>query len=269
MSDSGDERSLGAEGEVKWTLDEGVLLLTIDRPRVLNALSRQTLDVLEQAFEDAAADDTVKAVVITGGGEKAFVAGADIPEIKALDTAEGLAFAQRGHALFRRIAEFPRVVIAAVNGFALGGGCELAMACDIRLADEKARFGQPEINLGILPGYGGTQRLPRLVGRGRALQILLTGDMLDAARAAELGLVDRVVPAGTVVEEAVALARTIAGKAPLAVAAIKKAVAASEGDPDAGFVAEAQAFAAVMVTDDKVEGIDAFLEKRAARWTGA
>lgn len=256
------------EPEVLVEIDGHVAQITINRPEVLNALSQQTLDLLEEAIDELTTDDNVRAVVITGAGEKAFVAGADIAEIQELDSESGRQFSERGQALLRKIEIMPKATIAAVNGFALGGGCELAMACDIRVAAENARFGQPEINLGIIPGYGGTQRFTRLMGYGKAAELLMTGNMMNAAKAAELGLVERVVPEGSAVKEATDLARLIAAKAPLSIAAIKRAMDASQGDHAPGYVAEAAEFAAIMDTEDKAEGIQAFMEKRAATWKG-
>jgi len=248
--------------------DGHVAIVTINRPKVLNALSIATLEALEKVINELAADEEVRVIILTGAGEKAFVAGADITEIQPLDTAGGEAFARRGQSLFRMIEQLPKPVIAAVNGFALGGGCELAMACDIRVAAENARFGQPEVNLGLLPGYGGTQRFTRLVGYGKAAELMLTGDMLSAGKAVELGLVERLAPEGSALKEAVDLARAIAGKSPVAVAAIKRAMDAAFGDHDEGYQVEAREFGAIMASEDKAEGIAAFLEKRPADWQG-
>ncbi len=171
-----------------------ILIIKINRERALNALNRETVAELQQLFSFHWTDDTVKCVIITGAGEKAFVAGADIPELADLDVRSGSDFSAKGLYLMKSIQNFPKPVIAAINGFALGGGCELAMACDIRLASEKAKLGQPEVNLGIIPGYGGTQRLPRFVGRGKAMQMILTGEMINAAEAHRIGLVEEVYP---------------------------------------------------------------------------
>lgn len=260
------ESAPGAEVVVER--DGPVAVLTINRPKVMNALSVNTLDLLEAAIDELADDDGIRALVITGAGEKAFVAGADITEIRDLDRAGGEAFAHRGQELFRKIEALPKPVVAAVNGFALGGGCELAMACDMRIAAENARFGQPEINLGILPGYGGTQRFTRLLGYGKAAELLMTGEMVGAGEARELKLVERVVPEGEALASATELARTLAGKAPLAIAAIKRAIDASGGEHEAGYRVEAGEFGAIMESEDRTEGIDAFLEKRAADWKG-
>ncbi len=257
-----------SDPEVLVERDGHVARVTINRPSVMNALSMNTLNELEQAMDDLAADEQIRAIVITGSGEKAFVAGADITEIRDLDREGGEAFARRGHELFRKIEMMPKVVIAAVNGFALGGGCELAMACDIRVVSENAKFGQPEINLGIIPGYGGTQRFTRLLGYGKAAELLMTGVMISAEQAMELKLVERVVPEGSAVKEATDLARAIAGKAPLAIAAIKRSMDASQGDHTEGYLTEAQEFGAIMESEDKTEGIAAFIEKRTADWKG-
>jgi enoyl-CoA hydratase len=257
-----------SEPEVLVEIDGHVARVTINRPEVLNALRLKTLDMLEEVFDQLANDDSVRVVVITGAGEKAFVAGADVKELQDLDSDSGRQFSERGQALFRKLEVMPKATIAAVNGFALGGGCELAMACDIRVAAENARFGQPEINLGIIPGYGGTQRFTRLVGYGKAAELLMTGNMVDAAKASELGLVERVVPEGSAVKEATDLARLIAGKSPLAIAAIKRTMDASQGDHSPGYMTESAEFGSIMETGDKAEGIKAFLEKRPATWKG-
>ncbi|MFC1499907.1 enoyl-CoA hydratase/isomerase family protein [Candidatus Zixiibacteriota bacterium] len=256
------------DAEVQVERDGYVACVTINRPSVMNALSTSTLDELEKVIDSLGGDEEIRAVIITGGGEKAFVAGADITEIRELDRASGEAFARRGQDLFRKIEMMPKVVIAAVNGFALGGGCELAMACDIRVASENAKFGQPEINLGIIPGYGGTQRFTRLIGYGKAAELLMTGAMISAEQAKEMKLVERIVPEGSAAQEATDLARTIAGKAPLAIAAIKRAMDASQGDHAEGYQNEAMEFGAIMESEDKAEGLEAFIEKRTADWKG-
>ena len=246
-----------------------VQIVTINRPKVLNALNTQTIDELEQVMRDAQRDDDVRALVITGAGEKSFVAGADINELAALSPAQGQRHGRRGQAVFDRIEHLGKPVIAAVNGFALGGGCELAMACTLRIASENARFGQPEINLGTIPGYAGSQRLPRLVGKGRALEILLSGDLLSAPRAYEIGLVNKVVAAAELMNEAKKLATALAAKAPLATRYIIEAVNHGMEMPlaDAQFL-EASLFGLVASSDDMKEGTRAFLEKRQATWTG-
>jgi enoyl-CoA hydratase len=249
--------------------DGAVLVVTINRPRVLNALDARTLEELGEVFGDAARRDDVRVVVLTGAGEKSFVAGADINELSVQTAVGGREHARRGQALFTRIERLGKPVIAAVNGFALGGGCELAMACTLRLAADSARFGQPEINLGLLPGYAGSQRLPRLVGRGRALELLLTGRQIPADEAFRIGLVNRVVPAAELATEARTLAHAIAAKAPVAVRYILEAVA---GGLEMSFADaqdyEATLFGLVSTTEDMREGTKAFLEKRKPDFKG-
>jgi enoyl-CoA hydratase len=249
--------------------DESVLLITINRPKVLNALNSATLAELSSAVDDAAADDGVRALVLTGAGEKSFVAGADINELAQQTPVGGRDHAARGQRVFDRLERLGKPVIAAVNGFALGGGCELAMACTLRLAADTAKFGQPEINLGLIPGYAGSQRLPRLVGRGRALEMLLTGATISADEAWRIGLVNRVVPAAQLLDEARTLAKSLAAKAPIALRYILDAVA--RGDEMSLADAqdyEATLFGLVSTTDDMREGTRAFLEKRKAQFHG-
>jgi enoyl-CoA hydratase len=250
--------------------DDKIAIVTINRPKVLNALNGATVCELDEVFAELAADPDVGAVVLTGAGEKAFVAGADISEFNDLVSArEAADFALRGQAALNRIESLPRPVIAAINGFALGGGCELAMACDIRLAADTARLGQPEINLGIIPGYGGTQRLARLVGRGAAKLLCMSGDPIDAAEALRIGLVERVVPAAALLDEAKQLARRLAGKAPVALALIKQAINVGlEGSLAEGLAYEAAQFGLAFDTEDRVEGVNAFQEKRKPVWQG-
>lgn len=245
--------------------DDGVLTLTIDRPDKLNALSLDVMDALDAAFTAAETDPAVKAVVLTGSGPKAFVAGADIQQFTALNGAKGEGFSRRGQAVFARIERLPKVVIAAVNGYALGGGCELALACHLRIAATNAVFGQPEVNLGLIAGYGGTQRLPAIVGRGVALELLLTGAPIKAERAYEIGLVNRVVAPEALMDEAVAMARLIASKAPLAVAYTLRATL---GTDTSGFAHEATLFGLAAATDDVQEGASAFLAKRPPAFQG-
>lgn len=244
-----------------------VAIVTINRPAKLNALNAPTIAELGLAMEACAADASVRAVVLTGAGDKAFVAGADITELAVQTPAEGKERSAAGQRVFDRLETLGKPVIAAVNGLALGGGCELAMACTLRLAADTARFGQPEVNLGLTPGYAGSQRLPRLVGRGIALELLLTGDMIGAARAYEIGLVNRVVPAAELRAEALKLATTLAGKAPMAVRYVLELVHHGAEMP----LAEAQhleatIFGLISSTDDMKEGTRAFIEKRAAAW---
>jgi enoyl-CoA hydratase len=249
--------------------DGAVAVVTINRPKVLNALNTQTVGEIERVIRDLQQDDAVRAIVLTGAGEKSFVAGADINELAVLSPAQGQQHGRRGQAVFDLIERLGKPVVAAINGFALGGGCELAMACTLRIAADSARFGQPEINLGIIPGYAGSQRLPRLVGKGRALEILLTGDMISAARAYEIGLVNRVVPAADLLAEAKKLAAALAAKAPVATRYIIEAVNHGMEMPLADAqVLEGTLFGLVASTDDMKEGTKAFLEKRQASWRG-
>jgi enoyl-CoA hydratase len=249
--------------------DGAVAVLRFNRPKVLNALNGATLRDLEAAIDALGGDDEVRAIVLTGSGEKAFVAGADINELAVLTPTEGKDHARRGQRVFDRIEQLGKPVIAAINGFALGGGCELAMACTVRIAADTARFGQPEINLGIIPGYAGSQRLPRLVGKGRALEILLTGDMVSAQRAYEIGLVNQVVPAAELMTAARAMAHSLASKAPIGVRYIIEAVNHGLEVPLAqGQVLETSLFGAIASTEDTKEGTRAFLEKRKAGWKG-
>lgn len=249
--------------------DGAVAIVTLNRPKVLNALNNQTLAELAACMAGLKADDSVRAVILTGAGEKSFVAGADINELAALSPVEGQAHARRGQLIFDAIEQLGKPVIAAINGFALGGGCELAMACTIRLAADSARFGQPEVNLGLLPGYAGSQRLPRLVGKGIAMEILLTGDMVSAQRAYEIGLVNRVVPAAELMAEATKLAQALAAKAPIAVRFILEAVNQGVESPFAvGEYLETSLFGTIASSEDMREGTKAFLEKRKAVWQG-
>jgi enoyl-CoA hydratase len=244
-------------------------VVTLNRPKVMNALNHALFAELDDAFTALAAESGVRAVILTGAGEKAFAAGADISELASLSATEGQQLARRGQAVFRRIETCRKPVIAAINGFALGGGCELAMACTIRIASDRARMGQPEVKLGLVPGYGGTQRLPRLVGKGAAMKLLLTGDMVGAEEAFRIGLVDEVVPAEALLPRAETLARAIAQQAPLAVAGCIQAVEGGYDLPlDSGLELEASLFGLACATEDKAEGTKAFLEKRAPVWRG-
>ena len=249
--------------------DDAVAIVTFNRPKVLNALNTQTLTELSAVIAGFKADAGVRAIVLTGAGEKSFVAGADINELAAQTPIEGKEHARRGQQTFDAIEQLGKPVIAAINGFALGGGCELAMACTMRIAADSARLGQPEINLGIIPGYAGSQRLPRLVGRGIALEILLGGDMISAQRAYEIGLVNRVVPAAELMTEARKIAHVLASKAPIAVRYIIEAVHHGlEGPLAAGQFLETALFGAIASSADMKEGTKAFLEKRKAVWQG-
>ncbi|MBV8519868.1 MAG: enoyl-CoA hydratase/isomerase family protein [Acidobacteria bacterium] len=248
---------------------DGILTITIDRPKVLNALNADTVEELRRAFRDAREDESVKCVILTGGGEKAFVAGADIGELAQMTPITGKDVAERGQRTFRAIERFPKPVIAAINGFALGGGCELALACHIRIASDKAQLGLPEVTLGIIPGYGGTQRVARLLGKGKALELILTGDRIKADEAERIGLVNRVVPADQLMSVAEEMARKIASRGPLAVrAAIEAVMSGSDMPFDEGQFLEATLFGLLASTDDMKEGMGAFLEKRAAEFKG-
>jgi enoyl-CoA hydratase len=249
--------------------DARLAILTINRPSVLNALNSATLDELRRAVLECRHDADVRAVIVTGAGEKAFVAGADIKELAVQSPAQAKEHAIRGQHVFDLIEHMGKPVIAAINGFALGGGCELAMACTLRIAAETARLGQPEINLGITPGYAGTQRLPRLVGKGIALDLLLSGRQVTAEEAFRIGLVNRVVPAAQLIGDARAWASELSSKAPIASQYIIEAVNRGLDVPlDKGQFIEASLFGLVASTDDMREGTSAFLEKRKPSFTG-
>jgi enoyl-CoA hydratase len=246
---------------------EGVALVTLERPEVLNALSFDLLDALANALADLDADPACRAIVITGSGERAFAAGADIREL-ARQTPVTL-FADDRFSVWERIGRTRKPVIAAVRGFALGGGCELALSCDLIVAGEDARFGQPEINLGVMPGAGGTQRLTRAIGRARSMDLVLTGRTITAREAEAMGLVSRVVPAGETLAAAMDLARTIAAQPPVAILAAKEAVRLAEELPlSAGLRHERRAFLSLFATEDQTEGMAAFVEKRRPEWKG-
>ncbi|GBG57587.1 short-chain-enoyl-CoA hydratase [Sporomusaceae bacterium FL31] len=248
---------------------EGIGLITVNRPKALNALNRATLVEIDSLFEVLGKDEEIKAIIITGSGDKAFVAGADITEMQQMTGVEGRAWGRLAQAVFHKIENFPRPVLAAVNGYALGGGCELAMACDIRIASEKAKFGQPEVSLGITPGFGGTQRLPRLIGRGRAKELLFTGDMIDAEEAYRIGLVNKIAAHQNLVETAKEMANRIMLRGPVAVTLCKAAV--NEGldvDLESGCAYEAEVFGLCFATADQKEGMTAFLEKRKPAFRG-
>lgn len=249
--------------------DDPIAVVTLDRPPV-NALSFALLDELSRALRSLDEARALRAVILTGKGEKAFAAGADIAELAVLQTAvEANVAARTGQALTRQIERMRFPVIAAVNGFALGGGCELAMACDIRVASESAKLGQPEVNLGIIPGYGGSQRMLRLAGRGQAMYLCLTGEIIDAREAYRIGIVDRVVPPAELMSEARRIAALIATKAPLAISACKRAIdAGAHLSLDDALDIEAGEFAKLVESDDFKEGTSAFFEKRTARFTG-
>lgn len=244
-------------------------IVTLDRPNVLNALNAATLVELDSVFDELADDISIRVILLSGAGGRAFAAGADINELAAIPPEEGQAFALQGQAVLRSIETLGKPVIACIQGFALGGGCELAMACTLRLAADDARFGQPEVKLGVIAAYGGTQRLPRLVGRGAALKLLLTGAIIDAREAYRIGLVNEVVPAAQLMERAESLALEIAANAPLALTDTLRAVDEGLGLPiDLALLREAARFGHLCGTADKAEGVSAFLNKRAPVWRG-
>jgi enoyl-CoA hydratase len=244
-------------------------LIIINRPTALNALNKAVLAELATAFELVGKTDAIRGVIITGEGEKAFVAGADIKELSVLSNAEALELSKKGHALFSLIENSTKPVIAVVNGFALGGGCELAMACHLRIATDNAKFGLPEVNLGLIPGYGGTQRLTQLLGRPKALELAMTGDMIPAADAKTLGLVNHVVATKQeALELALKIQQKIEQKAPLAIAHLIKSVNAGFGFETHGYQTERESFAYLFTTQDFVEGTSAFMEKRKAIFLG-
>jgi len=258
------------ETTVRLAFEGTTAILTVDRPRALNALNTATLEQIEEALAALAKKPELRALIVTGAGEKAFVAGADIAQMLTLTLEQSLAFAARGHRVFDSLERLHCPTLAAVNGFALGGGCELALACDLIYASENAKFGLPEVSLGIIPGFGGTQRLSRLVGRARAKELIFTGDMLDAARAKEIGLALEVVPAGQLLAHCHAVIARIAKKGPLAVARAKRVIAEGADIPLAqANQLEREAFAELFPSADRSEGMKAFLEKRPAIFRGA
>lgn len=254
---------------VRYDVDGFIATVTIAREKALNALNRQTLGEIAAALNAANHDSNIRCVILTGAGEKSFVAGADIAEMVEKSVVEGREFAAAGRAVGDTLENMAKPVIAAVNGFALGGGCELALACDFIYASDRAKFGQPEVNLGIIPGFGGTQRLPRRVGSGRAMELILTGDIIGADEALRIGLVNRVVPAAELMSEAKKCAEKIASKGPLAIAHAKRAVRkAAELNLPAGNDYEGELFAQLFASSDQKEGMRAFLAKRPAKFEG-
>lgn len=254
---------------VLYQKKESVAYIIVNRPKVLNALSHQTFVDLRAAFQNARDDAAVRGVILTGAGDKAFIAGADISELATVTAVEAAQSSNVGQEVLNLVENLGKPVIAAINGFALGGGCETAMACTIRVASETAKFGQPEVKLGLVPGGGGTQRLPRLVGKGRALQIILSGEMISAQEAYRIGLVNEVVPAAEVMARAEAILKQIFANAPLAVKysleAVNKGLETSQSE---GLALEAAFFGLCAGTEDKKEGTQAFLQKRAPRFEG-
>ena len=249
-------------------IENNVLTITINRPDKLNALNKNVFTDLDKALNDIEKNSEVRSVIITGAGPKAFVAGADISEFGDLNKEQAMAMAKRGQDIFLKIESCNKPIIAAVNGFALGGGCELSMACHFRIASENAKFGQPEVNLGLIPGYGGTQRLVQLIGKGRALELLMSGNMIDANTALQYGLVNYVVKQEELLTKARSILETINSKAPLAVAACIKTSNAVYDETINGFELEIQEFGNCFATEDMKEGTTAFLEKRKANFKG-
>lgn len=245
---------------------DSICIVKINNPQALNALNTTVLNELDCAFSEIAADSSILAVILTGEG-KAFVAGADISQMSTMNASEGKAFGEKGAAVFRKIELLDKPVIAAINGFALGGGCELAMCCDIRIASAKAKLGQPEVGLGITPGFSGTQRLPRIVGIGRAKELIYTADVINAEEAYRIGLVNKVVEPEALMDTAIAMAKKIAGKAPVAVRYSKEAINRGiQTDIDSAIAIEANLFGLCFSTEDQKEGMSAFLEKREAQY---
>jgi len=249
-------------------LENGVLIITINRADKLNALNIETVKEIKAAIQQVYDDPAVKAAIFTGAGEKVFVAGADISEIAELSDVNARSFAERGQEVFSMIERCTKPVIAAVNGFALGGGCELAMACHMRVASESARFGQPEVNLGLIPGYGGTQRLTQLIGKGKALELMMTADMIGAAEAKSLGLVNHVMPQEELLPKCMEILSKITAKAPLAIGLVIDCVNAVYDKDEDGYQTEANSFARCCGSQDFVEGTNAFLEKRKPTFRG-
>ncbi|GHA73907.1 enoyl-CoA hydratase/isomerase family protein [Pontibacter akesuensis] len=249
-------------------LQNGILTITVNRADKLNALNIDTISEIRKAIQYVYDTPEIKGVILTGAGQKAFVAGADIAEIGELSEVNARSFAERGQEVFAMIERSNKPVIAAVNGFALGGGCELAMACHLRVASENARFGQPEVNLGLLPGYGGTQRLTQLIGKGKAMELMLTADMITAQEALQLGLANHVVPQEQLLAKATEILQKIMSKAPLAIGLVIECVNAVFNKDENGYQTEANAFARCCASDDFVEGTSAFVEKRKANFIG-
>ncbi len=250
------------------TLEKGIYTITINRPDKMNALNSQVFADLNSALDEVAVNNSIQSVIITGSGPKAFVAGADISEFNTFSKSESMALAKSGQDTFFRIEKSPKPIIACVNGFALGGGCELAMSCHFRVASDNARFGQPEVNLGLIPGYGGTQRLVQLIGKGRALELLMSGSMIDAASALQYGLVNYVVPPEELLNKGLTLLTLINSKAPIAVAKCITAANAVYDETKDGYATEVEGFGECFDTHDMKEGTTAFLEKRKAVFTG-
>ena len=250
------------------SIDDHILTVTINRPEKLNALNATVFSELEMVVAEINNNPEIRSAIIIGSGTKAFVAGADITEFAGLNKSEAMALSKRGQDIFFKIENSKKPIVAAVNGFALGGGCELAMACHFRVASTNAKFGQPEVNLGLIPGYGGTQRLTQLIGKGRAIELLISGNMIDAGTALQYGLVNYVVPAEELLTKVIEVLTIINSKAPLAIAASIEAANAVYDETVNGYIAEINAFGACFGTEDMKEGTSAFLEKRKANFIG-
>ena len=253
---------------ILFTIENGICTITINRPDKLNALNKQVFTDLDAAIDEMYSNADIKTAIITGAGPKAFVAGADISEFGELNKEEAMSLAKRGQDVFFKIENSKKPIVAAVNGFALGGGCELAMACHFRLCSENAKFGQPEVNLGLIPGYGGTQRLTQLIGKGRAMEMLMSANMIDANTALQFGLVNYVLTAEELLNKTKSILTLINSKAPLAVAACIKAANAVFDETKNGFEEEINEFGDCFITEDMKEGTTAFLEKRKAEFKG-
>lgn len=250
-------------------LENNIFTITINRPDKLNALNKTVMEELNEAVKEIYTNPAIKSAIITGSGTKSFVAGADISEFSGLKKEEGILLSEKGQIIFRKIEDCPKPIIAAVNGFALGGGCELAMSCHFRIASENAKFGQPEVNLGLIPGYGGTQRLTQLIGKGRAIELLITANMIDANTALQYGLVNHVVPQEELLNQVKSILEVINSKAPLAVGACIKAANTVMDESINGYETEVTEFGKCFNSNDMKEGIAAFREKRKANFTGS
>jgi enoyl-CoA hydratase len=253
---------------ITTSIENAILLITINRPDKMNALNKTVLDELNAAVDEIYNNPAVRSAIIIGAGVKAFVAGADISEFQGLKHSEGMDLAHKGQHIFKKIEDSPKPIVAAVNGFALGGGCELAMACHFRVAADNAKFGQPEVNLGLIPGYGGTQRLTQLIGKGRAIELLITGNLIDANTALQYGLVNYVVPQAELLDKVRSILELVNTKAPLAVGRCIKAANTVYDHTRDGFSEEVKLFGECFATEDMIEGTNAFLEKRKPNFSG-